>query len=96
MYRATVDTEKMRQDEDTAWLLSKSGLNIWYRKTLEDDIFADLYRIGDLRHVMTYTISGGKTFNMVLSHWDESHESTWSKKDAVTDMKAYFDGWDPW
>lgn len=29
-YRATVDTWKMRLDPDTAWLLEKSNLNIWY------------------------------------------------------------------
>ncbi|KAG9503476.1 hypothetical protein J7337_006321 [Fusarium musae] len=29
-YRATVNTEEMKQDEDTAWLLEKPGINIWY------------------------------------------------------------------
>lgn len=29
-YRATVEVDKMLQDPDTAWLLEKPGLNIWY------------------------------------------------------------------
>lgn len=28
-YRATVNTEEMERDEDTAWLLEKPGINIW-------------------------------------------------------------------
>lgn len=52
-------------------------------------------RIGEDRHVMTYTIAGGKTFNLVLSHVDHSDPSTWKPENAVEDMKAYFRGWDP-
>lgn len=44
---------------------------------------------------MTYTIAGGKTFNLVLSHVDHSDPSTWKPENAVEDMKAYFRGWDP-
>lgn len=29
-YRAVVDAELMRDDPDTAWLLEKPGINIWY------------------------------------------------------------------
>ncbi|KAF9773502.1 hypothetical protein IL306_008653 [Fusarium sp. DS 682] len=29
-YRATVNTEEMKCDEDTSWLLAKPGINIWY------------------------------------------------------------------
>jgi len=29
-YRATVDTEKIKSDPDTAWLLDNPGLNLWY------------------------------------------------------------------
>jgi len=52
-------------------------------------------RIGDSRHVMTYTIGAGKAFNMVLSHPDTTDPSTWDPLKAVDDMKAEFDGWDP-
>lgn len=44
---------------------------------------------------MTYTIAGGKSFNMVLSHVDGSDPSTWKPENAVQDMRAQFDGWDP-
>ncbi|KAL7919622.1 hypothetical protein ACQKWADRAFT_315556 [Trichoderma austrokoningii] len=79
-YRATVDVEKMRDDPDTAWLLEKPTLNIW---------------IGPERHVMTYTIASGKSFNMVLSHIDHSDPSTWRPETAIDDMRSYFKGWDP-
>ncbi len=44
---------------------------------------------------MTYTIAGGKTFNLVLSHVDRTDPSTWKSETAVEDMKEYFRGWDP-
>ncbi|RKL31235.1 hypothetical protein BFJ72_g11252 [Fusarium proliferatum] len=34
-YRATVNTEEMKQDEDTAWLLEKPGINIWLFKVIK-------------------------------------------------------------
>lgn len=52
-------------------------------------------RIGDQRHVMTYTIGAGKSFNMVLSHPDNTDPSTWDQTTAVSDMKREFQGWDP-
>ncbi|KAL2204839.1 FAD/NAD(P)-binding domain-containing protein [Sarocladium strictum] len=79
-YRATVSTEMMAQDPDTAWLLERPGLNIW---------------IGEDRHVMTYCIAGGKTFNMVLSHVDHTEPATWSNGAAISEMRANFAGWDP-
>lgn len=82
-YRATVDVEKMKTFPDTAQLLTKPGLNLW---------------IGDLRHVMTYTISGGKAFNMVLSHPDRSDPAGWVKESPETilsQMRDHFTGWDP-
>ncbi len=55
-------------------------------------------RIGDMRHVMSYTIAGGKSFNMVLSHPDRTDPSTWhqqSPSTVLSDMRAQFQGWDP-
>ena len=69
----------MKADPDTAWLLEKPGLHLW---------------IGDMRHVMTYTIAAGKSFNMVLSHPDRSDSSTWNQKTALSDMRNHFKGWD--
>jgi len=82
-YRATVDVEKMKAFPDTAQLLSKPGLNLW---------------IGHMRHVMTYTISGGKAFNMVLSHPDGSDPAAWVQNGPETilsQMREHFTGWDP-
>ncbi|KAJ4253438.1 hypothetical protein NW762_010596 [Fusarium torreyae] len=79
-YRAVVDTETMRQDADTALLLEKPSINIW---------------IGEGRHVMTYSIAGGKTFNLVLSHVDRNDPSTWKLEDTVGDMLQHFKDWDP-
>lgn len=52
-------------------------------------------RIGDQRHVMTYTIGAGKSFNMVLSHPDSTDPETWDQTQALSDMRREFQGWDP-
>ena len=78
-YRATIDTDDMRRDPDTARLLENPGLNLW---------------IGDMRHVMTYTISAGKSFNMVFSHPDDTDPGTWDPKTALRDMRRQFENWD--
>ncbi|KAJ5502150.1 hypothetical protein N7463_005024 [Penicillium fimorum] len=78
-YRATVDVELIKEDPELAWLLEKPALNIW---------------IGDQRHVMTYTIGAGKSFNMVLSHPDDSDPSTWDQANTLSDMRREFQGWD--
>ncbi|KAJ5355468.1 uncharacterized protein N7496_012680, partial [Penicillium cataractarum] len=78
-YRATVDVAKMKADPEISWLLDRPNLNIW---------------IGDQRHVMTYTIGAGKSFNMVLSHPDNTDPSTWDQSTALSDMKREFQGWD--
>lgn len=44
---------------------------------------------------MTYTIGAGKTFNLVLSHPDDTDPSGWDQSRALEDMKAEFRGWDP-
>jgi len=79
-YRATVDAAKMKNDPELSWLLEKPSLNIW---------------IGPDRHVMTYTIAAGESFNLVLSHVDHTDPATWDPKNAIKDMRAYFSGWDP-
>ncbi|KAJ3963042.1 hypothetical protein N0V92_000182 [Colletotrichum tropicale] len=82
VYRATVDVSKMRKIPEICWLLEKPGLHVW---------------IGEDRHVMTYTISAGESFNMVLSHRDCRDPSTWQQKsqaDVLKEMRAEFQGWD--
>lgn len=53
-------------------------------------------RIGEDRHVMTYCITGGQAFNMVLSHPDKNPSTTPSaEKDMLETMKKEFEGWQP-
>jgi salicylate hydroxylase len=47
-----------------------------------------------MRHVMSYTIAGGKSFNMVLSHPETTDPSTWKQDTVLEDMKFFFEGWD--
>ncbi|KAK7437291.1 FAD binding domain-containing protein [Colletotrichum acutatum] len=82
VYRATVDVSKMRRIPEIAWILEKPGLHVW---------------IGEDRHVMTYTIAAGESFNMVLSHRDSRNPSTWEQKtqaEILGEMRAEFRGWD--
>ena len=56
-------------------------------------------RIGEGKHVMTYTIAAGQAFNMVLSHKDNRDPTTWqqmSQKEILAEMKKQFEGWDDW
>ncbi|RHZ43502.1 putative salicylate hydroxylase [Aspergillus thermomutatus] len=79
-YRATVDVNLIKQDPELSWLLTQPSLNLW---------------VGNQRHVMTYTIGAGKSFNMVLSHPDQTDPSTWDQTTALHDMRNEFEGWDP-
>lgn len=54
-------------------------------------------RIGEDRHVMTYTIAAGESFNMVLSHKDTRDPSIWSRmtpSEVLREMTEQFSGWD--
>ena len=46
---------------------------------------------------MTYTMSSGKSFNMVLSHQDSSDPSTWptDPDERLKQMRSYYADWDP-
>ncbi|ROV90349.1 hypothetical protein VMCG_09711 [Cytospora schulzeri] len=82
VYRATVDVEKMRKSHETSWVLKQPNLNLW---------------IGDERHVMTYCIAGGQSFNMVLSHPDRGNPSLPSSEAGIlANMRKEFGGWDPY
>jgi salicylate hydroxylase len=43
---------------------------------------------------MTYAIAN-KSFNMVLSHPEDSDPSTWTQATVIKDMKQQFKDWDP-
>lgn len=56
--------------------------------------------MGPSRHVMTYPIASGKSFNMVLSHPYESTEDLsnlpqQSLPEILKEMRSQFAGWDP-
>lgn len=51
-------------------------------------------RIGENKHVMSYTIAGGESLNLVLSHMDHSDPDTWNQKFAKEHIQAEFKGWD--
>ena len=71
----------MMADPDLAKIINDPVINLW---------------IGEDRHVMSYPISGGKTFNMVLSH-PAPKEKVWAT-DAATvlqEMQDNYQGWDP-
>jgi len=44
---------------------------------------------------MTYTIANNKSFNMVLSHPEDSDPATWTQINVIEDMKQHFKDWDP-
>ncbi|KXJ85344.1 hypothetical protein Micbo1qcDRAFT_223413 [Microdochium bolleyi] len=79
-YRATVDVDKIRADKELAWVTENPNLNVW---------------IGEDRHVMTYTISAGSSFNMVLSHVDSSDPRNWNPDTVLEEMRQQFAEWDP-
>ncbi|OAR02357.1 hypothetical protein LLEC1_02451 [Akanthomyces lecanii] len=86
-YRATVDTSRMREHADLRWLVESPNINLW---------------IGENHHVMTYCISGGKKFNMVLSHPEDGSTFGGTPEGSQPDMEAtlaamrkQFAGWDP-
>ncbi|KAJ5037143.1 hypothetical protein J3E74DRAFT_278698 [Bipolaris maydis] len=89
-YRATVPIRRMKEDPDLASILDKPALNI-----CKHLIILMTNRIGEDRHVMTYAIAGGESFNMVLSHIDRSNPATWAKKFLKEDVQNEFKGWDP-
>lgn len=87
----------MKEDEDMAKILEEPNINLWYiRNSIPFGILLMVgNRIGENRHVMSYPIASGSTFNLVLSHIDRSDPSTWSEKYVKEDLLAELDGWDP-
>ncbi|ORY24553.1 hypothetical protein BCR39DRAFT_486220 [Naematelia encephala] len=81
-YRATVPTELLQGDPELAPLVEQPDLSLW---------------IGENRHVMSYPINGGKTFNLVLSHPDENDGDlpVAEMSDILAEMRDNYKGWDP-
>jgi len=77
-YRSTVPMDLLLADPDLRPLVEKPDLSLW---------------IGNQRHVMSYPISGGKTFNMVLSHPD-SGSNPETQEELLQEMRDNYVGWD--
>lgn len=72
----------LSNDPDIAALIGSNDINIW---------------LGPGRHVMTYPIQGGNTFNLVLSHPASSAPESWATdpREILEEMKGNYAGWDP-
>lgn len=80
-YRSTVPIGALLADPELRPLVEKPDLHLW---------------VGHQRHVMSYPISGGKTFNMVLSHPDEGEiDPSASQETLLAEMRKNYEGWDP-
>lgn len=84
-YRATVPIALLQQDPDLAPLVEHQDLSAW---------------IGHDRHVMSYPINGGKTFNMVLSHpapvaAAAAEPPASDAAQMLDEMRKNYIGWDP-
>ncbi|BEI83393.1 hypothetical protein CcaverHIS002_0312610 [Cutaneotrichosporon cavernicola] len=80
-YRSTVPMDALLGDPELRPLVEKPDLHLW---------------IGPERHVMSYPISGGKTFNMVLSHPHEGPiDPTATQEQLIGEMRNNYEGWDP-
>ena len=53
------------------------------------------HRVGHGRHVMTYPIASGKSFNLVLSHPYEGSQESQTLEEILQEMRQNFEGWDP-
>lgn len=81
-YRSTVPMDLLLADPELRPLVEKADLSLW---------------VGEQRHVMSYPISGGKTFNMVLSHPDDGSATDTPKPqdELLKEMRDNYKGWDP-
>ena len=72
----------LKADPELLPLVENQDLSVW---------------IGHKRHVMSYPINGGKTYNLVLSHPDATSPDTWAtdQETILAEMKNNYRGWDP-
>ncbi|KAK5075318.1 hypothetical protein LTR64_001523 [Lithohypha guttulata] len=78
-YRATIDVDKIKADPEIAWIVEEAKINLW---------------VGDGRHVMTYPIASGESFNLVLSHPLSGTAKKQSPSEVLEEMRLNFEGWD--
>jgi len=97
-YRATLSVDDIKANETTAWIVDSPSLNLWLVQSKRCCMIPRLTfqeRVGDASHVMSYSIAGGKIFNLVLTHPEKADPSAWTHEDHLEKMKAQYIGWDP-
>jgi len=79
----------------TALVVGSGFFSLALKYGLRIDLTVTQRRIGHERHIMSYCISSGESFNMVLNYIDHSDPSSWKPGKEVEEMRAVFEGWDP-
>ncbi|KAK5189031.1 hypothetical protein LTR92_010990 [Exophiala xenobiotica] len=79
-YRAAIPMKAILADPEISWVAESGSVELW---------------VGHNAHAMTYSISKGELFNMVLTHPETDEPGTWDQSNALAEMKAFYDGWDP-
>ena len=54
-------------------------------------------RVGDQSHVMSYSMTGGQFYNLVITIPEPNEPSEWDPEGScsIEKMQSYFIGWDP-
>ncbi|KAH8810823.1 hypothetical protein F5884DRAFT_875731 [Xylogone sp. PMI_703] len=80
-YRATVDIADIEADPLTKPIAESRSLHLW---------------VGDDRHVMSYAIAGGESYNLVLTHpYDNIDKEHTPMSEILQKMRSHYNGWDP-
>ena len=79
-YRALVPYDQIREDPIARELIEKLTMEVW---------------MGDNAYIITYPISGGKLFNLVLSHHQPEKLRATQADVPIEDMRNEYKGFDP-
>ncbi|BFZ65320.1 hypothetical protein YB2330_006486 [Saitoella coloradoensis] len=79
-YRAVVPYSEVRKDPQAAELIEKLTMEVW---------------MADHKYIISYPISGGEVFNMVLSHHCTTPMSEWDSEDCVKTLRETYKDFDP-
>jgi salicylate hydroxylase len=92
-----VSVDNILADPEISWIAKSGSLGLWYVSHIvfKKGLRANAERLGHNAHVMTYSISKGELFNLVLTHPERNEPGTWDQSTALAEMKAFYHGWDP-